>query len=61
MDNNTTVCFGCGAKSIFRHHDKGWCSSVTFMGMYNQFGRCAVKKIDSPELKSYEKNFKGEK
>jgi hypothetical protein len=58
---NDTKCCKCKLKSIFRQGGRGWCSSVTFMGMYNQFGRCSVKKIDSPELKKYELNFKGEK
>ena len=60
-ETNTTVCCECGEQAIFRHNDNGWCSSVTFMGMFNQFGWCANNKVDSPELKAYELNYKGEK
>ena len=61
MKDNSRVCNKCGKFAIFIHEKTGWCSSVTLIGKYNQFGRCAVKKIDSPQLKLYEQNFKGEK
>ncbi len=61
MNNNTTVCCECGEHAIFRHNENGWCSSVTMMGTANSFGWCANNKVDSPELKAYDKNFTGEK
>tara|TARA_B110000858_G_scaffold91025_1_gene105178 strand:+ start:569 stop:709 length:141 start_codon:yes stop_codon:yes gene_type:complete len=45
---------------MFQQHSTGWCGSVTFMGMLNQFGHCLTKKVDSPELTAYEQTFKGE-
>jgi len=53
-------CNSCNKKSMFQQHSTGWCGSVTFMGMLNQFGHCLTKKVDSPELTAYEQTFKGE-
>ena len=54
-------CNECHKKSIFQQHGTAWCSTVTFMGGMNQYGHCAKKGIDSPELIKYESTFKGEK
>ena len=61
MKDNTRVCNECGEFAIFIQGNTGWCSSVTMMGYHNQYGWCANNKVDSPELKSYDKNYKGEK
>ena len=61
MKNDTTICAECGEFAIFRQGENGWCSTVAFMGTANQFGWCANNRVDSPQLKAYEQNFKGEK
>jgi len=48
------TCSVCRGNSIFQQHNRGWCSTVTMMGMFNQFGHCMKKAVDSPELAKYE-------
>ena len=52
---------GGGVAVGFRHHGRGWCGTVAMMGMFNHFGHCLSKAVDSPELIKYEKSHKGEK
>jgi len=54
-------CNVCRKPAIFNHNGKGWCGTVAMMGMFNHFGHCIKKGVDSPELIKYEKSHKGEK
>jgi len=54
-------CNECHKKAVLTHHNTGWCATVAMMGGMNHFGYCIKKGIDSPELKEFDKRFKGEK
>ena len=47
-------CSNCRKPSIFQQHNRGWCSTVQGFGFMNMFGHCFTKKIDSPELITYQ-------